>query len=131
MATGTLEMSWSIEGRQDAAACEEVGAIAFDTVLYDQGFAIGRWRAPCADFERSIDLFVDDFVTRSTLIDVNESAVLRRVVEDRFVILEGQVTQVVIDFPLPGSPMPPSPDAGAAPASDAGAPAIEADAGAL
>ncbi len=130
-ASGTLELSWSIEGRQDAAICQEVAAVAFETVLYDQGFGLGRWRAPCADFETSVDIYVDDFVARSTLVDINGARVGRRTVEDSFVIAEGQVTRLVMDFPLASSPMPPddTPDGGATPVTDAGAPpASDADA---
>jgi hypothetical protein len=108
--------------------------VAFQTAVYDQGYGIGRWRAPCEDFETSLDLYVDDFFARSTLLDINESAVARRIVEDAFDIADGQVTRLVIDFPLPSSPMAPvdTPDAGAALPEDAGAvPASEADAGGI
>ena len=139
---GTLEVSWSIDGRTDADACDEVGAVAFHMNLYDEGYFIGDIHVPCADFATTQELYSDDYLGRSTLVDENGFAIVRRVVEDFFEIAEGQVTRLPMDFPgTPAVPMEPgSQDAGVPPADsgaepdeppppDAGPPA-EADAAA-
>jgi hypothetical protein len=129
-ATGTLEFRWSIDGRQEAAACTEAGVVTFDAVIVDEGFVIGEVRAPCTDFETSAELYTDDFLARSTLIDERGSPALRRIVEDAFEIAEDKLTRLVIDFPTAAVPMDPEADAGAPPAPDAGPePLPEPDAG--
>jgi hypothetical protein len=139
---GTLEVRWSIDGRTDAEACEDIGAVAFQTDLYDQGYFVGDLEVPCADFSVTQELYVDDYLARSTLLDEDGFYVVRRVVEDFFEVGEDQVTLLEMDFPnMAAAPMNPSagadagvspadaggepepgepPDAGPAPASDAG-----------
>jgi hypothetical protein len=115
---GTLEVRWSIEGRTDADACEEVGAVAFQMALYDEGYFVGDLEVPCADFSVTQELYVDDYLSRSTLLDEDGFYVVRRVIEDFFEVAEGQVTRLEIDFPdMAAGPM--EPDAGM-PAADAG-----------
>jgi len=121
-----LELSWSIDGRTDSTVCEEVGAVAFAVELYDEGYFVGDLYVPCEDFTTSQDLYVDDYLARSTLVDEDGFAVFRRVVEDFFDITEGEVTRLVMDFPSGAAPVtPPAPDAGA-PVPDAGEPATDA-----
>jgi hypothetical protein len=119
-AAGTLEYSWSINGRQVAEDCVDVEAILFESVIVDQGFVIGRVRAPCEDFEASLSLYRSDFLARSSLTDVNGFAALRRIVEDTFVIESGEVTRLVMDFPSAAVPMAPEADAGGVDSADAG-----------
>lgn len=129
---GTVEVRWSIGGRTDAEACEEVGAVAFQMALYDEGYFVGDVEAPCADFGATQELYVDDYLARSTLLDEDGFYVLRRVFEDFFEVAEDQVTLLEMDFPdMAAAPMEPgtATDAGA----DAGgepAPGEQLDAGA-
>lgn len=126
--TGTLVFDWSIEGRKDADACDEVGALTFEAIVVDEGFVIGDVSAPCEDFETSVELYADDFLTRSSLLDVEGVPALRRIIEDIFVIAEDKVTRLVMDFPSAAEPMDPVPDAGVPlPEPDAG-PATTPDA---
>jgi hypothetical protein len=122
-ASGTLSLSWSIDGRQDAAACEEIGAVAFWTAVVDQGFVVEDLRVPCDEFRASLVLYADDFLVRSTLLDDAGLQVVRRVVEDTVVIEGDQGVELSIDFP--GVALPPTPDGGIGPglpgAPDAGA----------
>lgn len=112
---GLLELSWSIDGEQDPAACAGAGAATFQSLIADGGFIVESIAAPCDTFEVSIPLFRDDFRARSALVSVDGFPVLRRIVEDLFLIEDGRVTRIVIDFPTPGAPV--SPDAGAPPGS--------------
>jgi hypothetical protein len=116
--TGTLQFSWTIDGLSDLAACEAVAATAFEIQVFDEGYFVNGAQAPCDAFETSVELYVDDYVSRVTLVDVDGYAVTRRVVEDYFLIEEGQVTRLAVDFPTgaPGA----EPDAGVVPPADAG-----------
>jgi hypothetical protein len=120
---GTLEYRWTINGERDPAACAAAGATQFQSLLADGGFIVESISVACDDFEASLPLYTDDFRARSALVNVEGFPVLRRIVEDLFVIEEDHVTRLVIDFPSP--PLPFEPDAGAIPAGsgpDAGAP---------
>jgi hypothetical protein len=120
---GTLEYRWTINGEQDPAACAAAGATTFQSLLADGGYIVESTSAPCERFEASLPLYTDDFRARSALVNADGFPVLRRIVEDLFVIEEGRVTRLVIDFPSPSSPF--LPDAGVLPpesAPDAGAP---------
>jgi hypothetical protein len=119
---GTLEYSWTINGRQVAGDCAEAGAVSFESVIVDHGFVIDGERVPCEDFELSVPIYAGDFLSRSALTDVNRVPALRRIVEDTFDIQDGKVTTLVIDFPSPPLPMDPEPDAGAPALADAGEP---------
>jgi len=124
--TGTLEFQWSIGGERDPAACASAGALTFQSLIADGGYVVDDIVADCESFEASMPLYTDDFRARSALVNNNGFPVLRRIVEDLFVIEEGRVTRLVIDFPLP--PVPLSPDAGGMPPvseADAGAPPVE------
>jgi hypothetical protein len=106
IATGQLELRWSIDGSTDIAACEAIGAIDFETVVSD-GYAFSELEADCAEFSAPLTLYIGDYVTRSRLVDENDSNVTRRVVLDRVRILEDEITVLPIDFPseyiaLPG-----------------------------
>lgn len=128
-ATGTLVFDWSIEGRQDADACVEFGAVTFDAIIVDEGFVIRDLSVPCEDFEASVELYVDDFLARSSLLDERQAPAVGRIIEDLFVIEEGKVTHLVMDYLGTPVPMDPVPDAGMpVPGSDAG-PAVVPDAG--
>jgi hypothetical protein len=111
--TGTLVFDWSIDGRQDAEVCVEVGAATFDAIIVDEGWVVRDLTAPCEDFVASIELYVDDFLARSSLLDERTVPAVGRIIEDLFVIEEGLVTHLVMDFPLAAVPMEPTPDAGA------------------
>jgi hypothetical protein len=120
-ATGTLVFDWSIEGRQDAEACVEVGAVSFDAIIVDEGFVIRDLSVPCEDFEARVELYVDDFLARSSLLDEQQRPAVGRIIEDLFVIEEGRVTHLVMDYLGAPVPMDPVPDAGApVPGGDAG-----------
>lgn len=117
-----LELGWSIEGSQDAAACEDLSAAAFQVAIIDRGFLVDVIRTPCADFEASFTLYIGEYLTRSTLVDENGYFVVQRVFEDYLPIGEGQVTRLFMDFPSISLPMPPATDAGVTPeGADAGA----------
>jgi hypothetical protein len=119
---GTLELSWSIDGQTDPAVCQTLGAEAFEVIIFDEGFFVTEREPPCTDFVTSLDLFVDDYVARTTLVDANDFLVTRRTVEDYFQINEGRVTRLAVDFPSDSAPplTPPLTDAGVAPTADAG-----------
>jgi hypothetical protein len=130
-ATGTLVFDWSIEGRQDADACVEAGAVSFDAIIVDEGFVIRSLSVPCEDFEASVELYVDDFLARSSLLAESRRPALGRIIEDLFLIDEGKETRLILDFPIaavPMEPMDPVPDAGAPASPDAG-PVVSPDAG--
>ncbi len=116
---GTVELSWSIDGRTEAAACEALQAEAFEVLIFDERFFVLEHEAPCADFVTRLDLFVDDYIARTTLVDPRDFLVTPRVVEDYFQIEEGALTRLSIDFP----------SAAAEPVTDAGAGAPLPDAG--
>lgn len=122
VASGTLVFDWSIEGRQDPEACVEFGAVTFDAIIVDEGWVIRNLTLPCEDFEARVELYVDDFLTRSSLLDETGAPALGRIIEDLFVIEEDRVTHLVIDFPAAATPMDPTPDAGVPPpgAADGG-----------
>jgi hypothetical protein len=126
-ATGTLVFDWSIQGRQDAEACVEVGAVSFDAIIVDEGWVIRDVSFPCEDFEASIELYVDDFLARSSLLDEEKAPAVGRIIEDLFVIEEGRVTHLVTDFPTAPVPMDPESDAGV-PGSGDGGPSASPDA---
>lgn len=135
--TGTLQFNWTIGGASDLAACEAVEATAFEIQVFDQGFFVTGAQAPCDEFETTVELYVDDYVSRVTLVDAEGYAVTRRVVEDYFLIEEGQVTRLAVDFPTGSAGPGPDGDAGVVPPADAGItepaptdPTSEADAGA-
>jgi hypothetical protein len=129
--TGELVFDWSIQGRQDAEACVEVGAISFDAIIVDEGFVVRDLSVPCEDFEASVSLYVDDFLARSSLLDDRSVPAVGRIVEDLFVIEEGRVTHLVIDFPAAPVPMDPAADAGVpAPGSGDGGSSVSPDAAA-
>jgi hypothetical protein len=126
---GELVFDWSIQGRQDAEACVEVGAISFDAIIVDEGFVVRDLSVPCEDFEARVDLYADDFLARSSLLDDRSVPAVGRIVEDLFVIEEGRVTHLVIDFPAAPVPMDPVPDAGVpGPVSGDGGPSVSPDA---
>jgi hypothetical protein len=126
---GELVFDWSIQGRQDAEACVEVGAISFDAIIVDEGFVVRDLSVPCEDFEARVDLYVDDFLARSSLLDDRSVPAVGRIIEDLFVIEEGRVTHLVIDFPAAPVPMDPAPDAGAPlPGSGDGGASVSPDA---
>ena len=116
---GTLELSWSIDGRADAAACEALGAHAFEAIIFAGRLFITEREPPCTDFATSVDLFVDDYIARTTLVDVNDFLATRRVVEDYFQINDGSVTRLSVDFPSDSAP-PLTDTAEAVPGADAG-----------
>lgn len=111
-ATGTLVFDWSIEGRQDAEACVEVGAVSFDAIIVDEGFVVRDLSVPCEDFEARVELYTDDFLARSSLLDEEQRPAVGRIIEDLFVIEEGRVTHLVMDYQGAPVPMDPVPDAG-------------------
>ena len=111
-ATGTLIFDWSIEGAKDVEACDEAGAVSFEAIIVDEGFVIGDVSAPCEDFETSVELYVDDFLSRASLLDADGVPALGRIIEDLFTIGDGQVTRILMDFPSAAVPMDPMPDAG-------------------
>lgn len=119
--TGTLVFDWSIDGRKDAEACVEAGAVTFDAIIVDEGWVVRDVTVPCEDFEASIDLYVDDFLARSSLLDESLVPALGRIIEDLFLIEEGRVTHLVMDFPLAAIPTDPVPDAGTPPPGPADA----------
>jgi hypothetical protein len=116
---GTVELSWSIDGRTEAGACEALEAEAFGVLIFDERFFVLEHEAPCADFVTRLDLFVDDYIARTTLVDTADFLVTRRVIEDYFQISEGALTRLSMDFP----------SAAARPVTDAGAAAPSPDAG--
>jgi hypothetical protein len=134
---GTLEYDWTINGRRVEADCEAIGALLFEAVIIDQGFRVGDVVAPCEDFHASVELYADDFVSRSALTDNLGDLAVGRIIEDRFSIADGLVTTLLADFTNAPVPMePPPPDAGVPSSPDGGAaevpppePVAEADAG--
>ncbi|MET0412959.1 MAG: hypothetical protein ABW217_16755 [Polyangiaceae bacterium] len=96
--SGELELRWSILGSTDAAACEAVGAIDFETVVSDI-YAFLEFEADCAEFTAPLSLPIGDYVTRSRLVDADDNTITHRVVLDRVRILEDEVTVLPIDFP--------------------------------
>lgn len=128
-ATGTLVFDWSIDGRQDAEACVEIGAVSFDAIIVDEGWVVRDVSVPCEDFGASVELYVDDFLARSSLLDERRVPAVGRIIEDLFVIEEARLTHLVMDFPIAPVPMDPVPDAGApVPDVDDAGPSVEADA---
>jgi hypothetical protein len=84
---------------------------------------------PCEDFEATFELYVDDFLARSSLLDERKVPAVGRIIEDLFVIEEARVTHLVMDFPSAAVPTDPVPDAGApVPASGDAGPGVEPDA---
>jgi hypothetical protein len=116
--TGTLEYRWSIDGRQEAQDCEDVGALLFESVVIDQGFIVDGVSVPCEDFVASLPLYRDDFRSRSSLTDSRGYPALGRIIEDLFLINVGEVTTLVLDFPRSGPSS--EPDAGVTGSTDAG-----------
>jgi hypothetical protein len=121
---GTLEYDWTINGRQVGSDCEALGAVLFEAIIADQGYRVGRLSVPCEDFHASVGLYADDFVSRSALTDVSGNLAVGRIVEDRFLIADGLVTTLVVDFTNAAVPMQPVPDAGVAPSPDAEVPEV-------
>jgi hypothetical protein len=118
---GTLEYEWTINGRRVESDCEAIGALLFEALIVDQGFLVGDVAAPCEDFHASVELYADDFVSRSALTDAVGNPAVGRIVEDRFSIADGLVTTLFADFTNAPVPMePPPPDAGMPPSPDAG-----------
>jgi hypothetical protein len=121
-ATGTLEYRWSINGRHQAEDCDTVGAVLFESLVADEGFLIDRVSAPCEDFEASLPLYPDDFRARSALTDASGLLAVGRVTEDVFLIEDGKVTTLVMDFLNAAVPMDPAADAGVPDVADAAVP---------
>jgi hypothetical protein len=118
---GTLEYDWTINGRRVESDCDAVGAVLFEAVIVDQGIRVGSVAVPCEDFHASVELYADDFLSRSALTDVSGNLAVGRILEDRFAIADGLVTTLVADFTDAPVPMePPPPGAGVAPSPDAG-----------
>lgn len=132
-----MQFSWTVGGASDLAACEAVEATAFEVQVFDQGWFVTGAQAPCEEFETTLELYVDDYVSRVTLVDADGYAVTRRVVEDYFEIEEGEVTRLSVDFPDASMLPRPEADAGVMAPADAGGieppptePTVQADAGA-
>lgn len=137
---GTLEYEWTINGRRVESDCAALGAVFFEAVIIDQGFAVADVAVPCDDFHASVELYADNFLSRSALVDVSGYPAAGRILEDRFAIADGLVTTLISNFtdapvPMDPSSQPPPPEPGVAPLPDAGVaevppdPVAEADAG--
>jgi hypothetical protein len=133
---GTLEYNWTINGGRVESDCEAIGALLFEAIIIDQGFRVADVTVPCEDFHASVELYADDFVSRSALTDASAKLAVGRIIEDRFTIADGLVTTLSADFMQTPVPMePPPPDAGLPPPPDAGVaeappePVTDADAG--
>jgi hypothetical protein len=120
--TGILAYSWSIQGQKVAADCAAVGAVAFQSIVVDRGYIIDGVRVPCTDFETRLQLYTGAFLSRGSLVETDGFPATGRISEDIFVIEQGKVTTLVIDFPDSAQPMDPA-------SADAGSPELGDDAG--
>jgi hypothetical protein len=138
---GVLQYRWSINGRQVAEDCVDVGAVLFESVVLDEGYVVDGVNVLCEDFSATLPLYGDDFMARSALTDVNGFPAVGRVIDTFFDIESDKVTTLVLDYPSVAVPMEPGaaepgPDAGGTPPAsmpDAGTfvepPPVPVDAG--
>lgn len=98
-AIGTVEFSWTIQGQTDASSCETLGAEAFEVALLDDGFLVQEFEIPCEQFSGRVDVAVDDYVARTTLVDEQDFPVTQRIASSIFTVLEGETEAVSVDFP--------------------------------
>jgi hypothetical protein len=114
---GLLQYRWSINGRQVADDCADVGAVLFESVVLDEGYVVDGVTVACEDFEATLPLYRDDFLARSAITDVNGRPAVGRVIENLFEIDSDKVTTLVLDFPSAALPMDPGTEV---PGADAG-----------
>jgi hypothetical protein len=104
---GVLQYRWSINGRQDADDCADVGAVLFESLVLDEGFVVDGVNVPCEDFEATMPLYRDDFMARSAITDVNGFPAVGRVIDTFFRIDSDKVTTLFLDYPSLALPMEP------------------------
>jgi len=70
--TGTLTMTWTIDGYDDIHVCYQTGADNLDFVVYDiNGDIAAQGLRPCEAFTVSVDLRAGSYDAELTLIDVD------------------------------------------------------------
>jgi hypothetical protein len=113
----TLAINWTIDGARDPALCDAVGATSFDAIISSHGFLVTQIDVPCADFETRLNLWVDNFIIQSTLVNAQFVSATRRSVRDLVTLSATGVTVLSVDLPSMQS-MLEGPDAGAMPVPD-------------
>ena len=98
--TGTVELHWTLGAAPDASRCERFGVDAFHATLFDAGYAVERFRAPCEELSATVELFADDYVLSMTLIDEDAFRVTERIVSIRFFLDVGENERIDVDFPV-------------------------------
>lgn len=123
LATGSIELSWTVARAQEAGSCERFGADRLQAALGAEGYVVQQLTAPCADFSASMKQYVGDYALSMTLVDENGYRVTERVLSIRFVLREDENELIEFDFPESSFLHAADGGGGAGGSSDGGAPA--------
>lgn len=97
--TGTVELHWTLGGEEDASQCERFGAEALHATLFDAGYVVEQFLAPCDELSATVELFVDDYALAMTLVDQGGFRVTERAITISFVLDAGETERIDVDFP--------------------------------
>jgi hypothetical protein len=99
--SGTLTVTWTIDGVTDPGLCQTAGANAFELVVYDDfGNFVTEIEAPCDWFFVSLDLDDGFYSADATLIDYNDRAVTTTATLYDLDIVADTDLVVDLDFPI-------------------------------
>ena len=97
--TGTLQQRWTIAGVSNPEACNLANAEQMRLVIIDSaGFTDATQFAPCRDLRLSLQLVPDRYTGTATFLGDDGLPVSRVLALAPFNIVEGQTTDVTVDF---------------------------------
>jgi hypothetical protein len=98
-ATGTLIVSWTVDGQADPDGCVRAAATTVHIALTTTaGADAGTYAPDCAAFELSIHLAPDDYAGSALLVDARGRPRTSTAMLQSFTILGGDIITTSIDF---------------------------------
>jgi hypothetical protein len=98
--SGTLSITWTIEGTASPSRCDEVGAANLELAIYDRGGAqVADVFADCRDFSVSVELPEATYDGDVTLRDAADNPVSTTLTLQSLEIIAGTELTSDIDFP--------------------------------
>jgi hypothetical protein len=98
---GTLQQNWTIQGNNNASACDVAGATQMRVVVVNSsGGTEATNFVECKTFTTSFSLHPDNYTATATFLGSNGVAVSQTKLVPVFSILEDQTTLRTIDFAL-------------------------------
>ena len=100
VATGSLTVTWTIEGSASPAECDSVGADNVELALFDaSGTQTANVYAACQDFSVSVELPEGSYDAEVTLVDASNRSVSTTLSLRNLDVIEGTDITSDIDFP--------------------------------